>query len=147
MLTGHLPACVSNPTNHKMEAVVRSDVYVDFAAPMERQKITSHFSRSLFAKLSILALLVAVAGFSTAAKNSCYYSRSNPVHYLSIASKMKVVHAAPVLDRTALEPVARCVPARPECDAARRDRRESPPVRQISVRVSLQHRSPPAPAA
>jgi hypothetical protein len=118
---------------------------VDFEAPTGNRQVQHHFSRNLFAKFAILALLVAVAGFSTAAKNSCYYSRSNPAHYQSISSKMKVVHATPLFDRTTLQPVARFVPARPECHAARRDRGETPPIRQISVRVSLQHRSPPAP--
>jgi hypothetical protein len=116
---------------------------VEFAAPMGARPIISRFSRELFAKMAIFALLVAVVGFSTAAKNSCYYSQSHPVHYLSISSKMKVVHAAPVFDRTPLRILARIVPPQPQEFSTRQQVPQTPPIRQISVRVSLQHRSPP----
>lgn len=116
---------------------------MEFAAPTEDQPIASHFSREIFAKMAIFALLVAVVGFSTAAKNSCYYSQSHPVHYLSISSKMKVVHATPVFDRTPLRIVAKIVPPQPQDFSTRQHGTQTPPTRQISVRVSLQHRSPP----
>jgi hypothetical protein len=116
---------------------------VKFATPAKARPITSRFSRELFAKIAIFTLLVAVVSFSTAAKNSCYYSQAHPVHYLSISSKMKVVHAAPVFDHTPLRIVAKIVPPQPQQESARRNRPEAPPIPQISVRVSLQHRSPP----
>jgi hypothetical protein len=116
---------------------------VKFATPAKARPITSRFLPELLARIAIFALLVAVVSFSTAAKNSCYYSQAHPVHYLSISSKMKAVHAAPVFDRTPLRIVAEIVPPQPQQESARRDRPEAPPIPQISVRVSLQHRSPP----
>jgi hypothetical protein len=116
---------------------------VEFAAPAKARPITSRFSRKLFARIAIFALLFAVVSFSTAAKNSCYYSQSHPVHYLSISSKMKVVHAAPVFDHAPLRIVAKVVLPQPQKESARTDRPDVPPTPQISVRVSLQHRSPP----
>jgi len=116
---------------------------MEFPAPMEARPITRRFSRQTFARIAILALLVAVVGFATAAKNSCYYSRSRAVHYLSISSKMKVVHAAPVFDRTPLRIMAKIITPQPQKKSIPQDRPETPAIRQMSVRVSLQHRSPP----
>jgi hypothetical protein len=93
--------------------------------------------------MAILGLLVAVVGFSTAAKNSCYYSQSHPVHYLSISSKMTVIHASPVFDRTPIRMVARIVPPKPQVFSIPQDRLQAPPILKVSVRVALQHRSPP----
>jgi len=116
---------------------------VEFAAPTEDRPIASHFSREFFARIAIFALLVAVVGFSTAAKNSCYYSQSHPAHYLSISSKMKGAHAAPVFDRMPLRVVAKISPPEPQEISTRQHGAQTPPMRPISVRVSLQHRSPP----
>src|ERR1700745_2401582 len=40
-------------------------------------------------QVAVVTLLVFLAGFSTLAKNVQYLPKSNPAHYLSIASKMK----------------------------------------------------------
>lgn len=46
-------------------------------------------SKIVLIRLLVIALLVFLAGFSTLAKNVQYLPKSNPAHYLSIASKMK----------------------------------------------------------
>lgn len=97
----------------------------------------------LYVRIAIVFLLVAIAGFSTLAKNSQYYSRSNPAHFLNISSKMKVSQAPAVLDREPLRLVAKLVtPLRPV--------RSYPVVEQevlerpsIGITLILQHRSPP----
>ena len=99
--------------------------------------------RRLCLKVGVLLLLVAIAGFSTLAKNSQYLSKSNPAHYINICSKMKVSHLPVVIDRTPLRPVARFIPPQPEMRIARVVEEENPALPSISVTVSLRHRSPP----
>ena len=143
MLVGHLTACVSNRSQHNMNRTEAGDTKVNLDATTETRLFGRGLSHSIFAKIAILALLVLVAGFATAAKHSWYYSESHPAHYLSISSKMKVAHAGGVFVRTNTEPVAKIASPQQERKSTRRDRPETPPIRQISVRVSLQHRSPP----
>lgn len=100
-------------------------------------------SGRLMVRCAILALLVAVAGLSTLAKNSLYYPKSHPTHYVSIASKARVAQAPAALDRAPLIPVARMVPPQPVVHAARHEEPETPPIPEIGVVVSRQHRSPP----
>jgi hypothetical protein len=100
--------------------------------------------RIVYVRLAIVFLLVAIAGFSTLAKNSQYYSRSNPAHFLNISSKMKVSQAPAVLDREPLQLVARiAVPLRP-VQVCRVVEQEVPEVRSIGIMLTLQHRSPPS---
>ena len=94
-------------------------------------------------KIGILLLLLAIAGFSTLAKNSIYFSNSDPAHYINISSKMTVSHSPALVDRAPLVPVARFVPPQLPSGVALILREEAPPIPSISVTVSLQHRSPP----
>ncbi len=105
---------------------------------------TAEANRLVYVRIAIVFLLVAIAGFSTLAKNSQYYSRSNPAHFLNISSKMKVGQAPAVLDREPLRLVARLV--RPL-----RQVRSYPVIEQevlelpsIGIMLTLQHRSPPS---
>jgi hypothetical protein len=99
--------------------------------------------RRLGLKVGVLVLLVAIAGFSTLAKNSQYLSRSNPAHYISISSKMKVTASPAVVDHAPLRHDARFVAPQPQVRLHRVEREEFPPLPSIAVTVSLQHRSPP----
>ncbi len=100
-------------------------------------------TRRVYVKVGVVMLLLAIAGFSTLAKNSQYLSRSNPAHYINISSKMTVSHLPVVIDRTPLRPVARFIPPQPETRITHVVREEIPPLPSIGVTVSLQHRSPP----
>jgi hypothetical protein len=100
--------------------------------------------RRLCLKVGVLLLLVAIAGFSTLAKNSQYLSRSNPAHYVNISSKMKVTASPAVVDHAPLRHDARFVAPQPQVRLHRVEREEIPPLPSIAVTVSLQHRSPPA---
>ena len=99
--------------------------------------------RRLGLKVGVLLLLVAIAGFSTLAKNSQYLRNSNPAHYINISSKMKVTASPTVIDRAPLLPVTRFVAPQPQMRVHRVVREEIPPLPSIAVTVSLQHRSPP----
>ena len=98
----------------------------------------------LLAKLTVLILLVSVAGLATGAKNSLYYPRNISVHYLSIASKAKVAASATQIDRNPLHPVGKLVPLRPLTRIAPENKTEAPPIQRLCVTVALQHRSPPS---
>jgi hypothetical protein len=103
-------------------------------------------SRLLKASLqcaTVVLLLFAVAGLSTLAKNSQYFSKSNPAHYVNIATKMTESHLPAVINRTPQLPVARFVPPQPEMQITQVVRAEIPALPSIGVTVSLQHRSPP----
>jgi hypothetical protein len=102
------------------------------------------FSRGMGAHLTILLLLIAIVGFSTAAKNSQYYSSSNPAHFLNISSKMKVSTAPMVLDRAPLPLVERLIAPMQETKAFPVVELEVPDVPSLAVTLTLQHRSPPS---
>ena len=112
---------------------------------LKSAKQTTHSaeSRRICLKVGVVMLLLAIAGFSTLAKNSQYLSRSNPAHYINISSKMKVSHSPVVIDRTPLRPIARFIPPQPEMRIARVVEEEIPALPSIGVTISLQHRSPP----
>jgi hypothetical protein len=101
-------------------------------------------NRRFCLRVGVLLLLVAIAGFATLAKNSQYYSKSNPAHYINIASKMKVAAVPAVIDRA---PLLRHLESftlpLPQLHVTRVVRAETPPVPSIGVSVSWQHRSPP----
>jgi hypothetical protein len=99
--------------------------------------------RRLASQTLLLLLALAIPTLSTVAKNSWYLPQSDPGHYLTIASKMKVAGPPVMLHRGLLEPIARVVPSQPQ--RGRISRLESEPaVPWISLTVSLQQRSPPA---
>ena len=97
-----------------------------------------------YARLAVLLLLVAIAGFVTLAKNSQYYSNSNPAHFLNISSKMKVGAAPVVLDREPLTLVERLIAPVREVKAYPIVELEVPEVPSLAVTLTLQHRSPPS---
>jgi len=107
---------------------------------------SSHLSKR-FAPLvrgALFALLLfSVPALSTLAKNSWYLPQSNPVHYLNIASKMRVPQVAVVLSKTPLQPIAMLIPA-PEIIRITHEPDWQPPKPSIGVTVALQHRSPPS---
>jgi hypothetical protein len=97
-----------------------------------------------FVRGALLALLLfAVPALSTLAKNSWYLPQSNPVHYLNIASKMRVPQVSVVLNKAPLRPIAMLIPA-PEVIRSTHEPDLEPPKPSIGVTVSLQHRSPPS---
>jgi len=98
----------------------------------------------LLTKLTVLILLISVAGLATGAKNSLYYPQNNSVHYLSIGSKAKVAASPAQIDRSPLYPVAKLVPPRPATQLAPEKKTEAPPIQPLCVTVALQHRSPPS---
>ena len=95
-------------------------------------------------RVGVVLLLFAVAGFSTMAKNSQYYSRSNPAHYLNISSKMKVAPAPAILAETPQAIVARFVAPLYKVRASHVCEMDVLEVPSLAVTLNLQHRSPPA---
>jgi hypothetical protein len=102
-------------------------------------------SRHLLIKAAVFALLVAVAGLSTLAKNSLYYPKTNPSHYVSIASKARIASAPAVEQRAPMLPMVRMTPPQTliRTAAAPHEGSEAPPILEIGIVLSLQHRSPP----
>lgn len=99
------------------------------------------------ARAAILLLVLAVAGLSIVAKRNQCLPKSNPAHYLAAANRVNLNHAPVVLDRVPLRPVAMLILPQPVVRRTQMNRREMPPVQRISLALSLQHRSPPAPLA
>jgi hypothetical protein len=99
--------------------------------------------RRLCLKVGVLLLLIAIAGFSTLAKNSQYFSKSNPAHYINISSKMKVTQQPHVIDPSPLRHLHQSIAPQPETRIHWVVREETPPLPSIAVMVSLQFRSPP----
>jgi hypothetical protein len=107
-------------------------------------RISPRNNRVVCVRVAVLLLLVAIAGFSTLAKNSQYYSRSNPAHFLNISSKMKVSPTPAILARTPLRPVDRLIAPQPPVKAFPVVEEQAPELPSIGVKISLQHRSPPS---
>ena len=100
--------------------------------------------RSLL-NVAIVALLFAVAGLSTLAKNSQYFPKSNPTHYVNIATKMKAAPSRVVVQRERLSPVAKVLPPKSEVLNRYAAKEEANlPLPSVGVTVSVQHRSPPS---
>jgi hypothetical protein len=101
-------------------------------------------SKKMLGRLATVLFLLVIAGYTTHARTCWYCAPSNPVHYLSIASKATVGHASADIDHhQALEPVIRFVPMPPVVDGYRNYENEIHHIQRISITVSLQHRSPP----
>jgi hypothetical protein len=119
-------------------AIIETDLESKNSEPMK--------SRSFKASLQIatvVLLLFAVAGLSTLAKNSQYFPKSNPTHFVNIANKMKVAPTPVVIERVSLYPIAKVVPPQPCPLRNHRMEEISLPSPSIGVTVSIQHRSPP----
>lgn len=95
-------------------------------------------------RVTIVVLLVAVAGLSTLAKNIQYFPKTNPAHYVTSSTKMKVVHAPVVLESDRQLPARRIQAPSPAVWPVCKDRLESPLIPAVGVTISMQHRSPPA---
>jgi len=93
----------------------------------------------------VVTLLVFLAGFSTLAKNVQYLPKSNPAHYLSIASKMKADSDCTVtkIKLQPTQPSSRLVIPEAVLPVFTFDLREAPFVQRISLIVSLRYRAPP----
>ena len=93
----------------------------------------------------VVTLLVFLAGFSTLAKNVQYLPKSNPAHYLSIASKMKADSDCTVakIKLQPTQPRSRLVIPEAVLSVFTFDLREAPFVQRISLIVSLRYRAPP----
>ncbi|MFZ0641809.1 MAG: hypothetical protein WAM25_01535, partial [Candidatus Acidiferrales bacterium] len=155
----HPDSCFLNPNNRKMKESVKaarcgkrrlSEAHGCLYPRMNIEQQQTGFlgeiasNRRFCLRVGVLLLLVAIAGFATLAKNSQYYSKSDPAHYINISSKMKVAAVPAVVDRA---PLLRhlegfALPL-PRLRVARVVRAETPPLPSIGVTVSLQHRSPP----
>jgi hypothetical protein len=93
---------------------------------------------------AVVFLLFAVAGLSTLAKNSQYFPKSNPTHYVNIANKMKAGSSPVLLERAPLHPIANAVTPQPRAPKKHEFEKVSLPSPSIGVTVSIQHRSPPS---
>lgn len=95
-------------------------------------------------KLAIVLLLVGLAGLATVAKDGQYYPKANPVHQVSLSTKMNLNTVPVLLIHTPLQRVARIFAAKPRASIRRPIEPEVPLIQPIAVTVSLQHRSPPS---
>jgi hypothetical protein len=108
------------------------------------QLMKSRLARTSLQIATVVLLLFAVAGLSTLAKNSQYFPKSNPAHYVNASNKMKVVAPPVVFERAPLQPIAKVVPPRPCVPKKHGIEEVSLPLPSIGVTVSIQHRSPPS---
>lgn len=99
--------------------------------------------RHFHVRVGAVMLLLAIAGFSTVAKNSQYYSNSNSAHFIGVSGKMMLSPLPVAVDQTPLRPVARLLPPQPEMRITQDAGKEVRALPSIGVTVSLQHRSPP----
>ena len=98
--------------------------------------------RSALKRTALVLLLLAVPILSTLAKDSWYLPQGNTAHYLNPAIKMKVSHAPLLVRWEPPMPTANFFP--PPAPTVRVTREvENPPVPDIGITLSLQHRSPP----
>jgi hypothetical protein len=95
----------------------------------------------------LVLLLLAVPGLSTAAKVNWYLPQSNPGHYLTIATKMKVAHPGPVFSKPILPWVRQTVVSLQSQMALTIEEPREPSVPQMLSTVVLLHRSPPSKSA
>jgi len=96
-------------------------------------------------QVAVVTLLVFLAGFSTLAKNVQYLPKSNPAHYLSIASKMKA-NSDCTITQLKLQPTqqsSQLVIPEAVIPVFTFDPGEAPFVQRISLIVSLRYRAPP----
>ena len=92
----------------------------------------------------VLLLLCAVPILSTLAKDSVYLPKSNTVHFINIAAKMKMADAPVVISQPQLaEPRVAIQRPEPQIPSTRQDELEVPAVVKVSLTICLQHRSPP----
>jgi hypothetical protein len=104
------------------------------------------FVRVLNCALALL-LVVAVASLCTIAKVNWYLPQSNPGHYLTTATKMRVAHGSVALHTDALQFVRKLVVSlQPELAMFLDDWRETSVLRMLWTAILI-HRSPPSESA
>src|SRR5580704_11929490 len=114
-------------------------------AGKDAQPMRSKLVKLSLLNISIVLMLFAVAGLSTLAKNSQYFPKSNPTHYVNIATKMKAAPSRVVVQRERLSPVAKLLPPKSEVLNRYAAKEEANlPLPSVGVTVSVQHRSPPS---
>ena len=91
----------------------------------------------------ILLLLLAIPTLSTLAKTRWYLPQADAGHYLTGAVKMKVAHSPIVFEGLPPQTDVRIAPPQQPAIRVTRPIEPAPEIPSISVRVSLQHRSPP----
>ena len=99
--------------------------------------------QSVLKRTAIVLLLLAVPILSTLAKQSWYLPQANTAHYLNGAIKMKVSHAPLLVHWQPSVTIVKFVPPAPP-ETFRHKRSIDPPVPDLGVTLSLQHRSPPS---
>lgn len=91
----------------------------------------------------VVLLLCTVGGLPIAAKQSQFLPKSNPTHFLSSAAKMNVAHPLVLFFAGPAYLPAKTIPPQAEfCESALVCSEEID-FPQISLTISLQHRSPP----
>jgi hypothetical protein len=110
----------------------------------EGQPMRQNRSKRIVVKAAILLLLVAVVGLSVAAKHGQFLPQSHPLHRLSKAVKMELLHHPVDFVPAPAHPVSRIVPPQPEFSPAPLVQSEPLTFRQIGLTVSFQHRAPPS---
>jgi hypothetical protein len=88
-------------------------------------------------------LLMALAGFSTLAKNGQYFSKTSSARHISLSAKMNLTNTSPAINQAPLEPVAKFIPSLPAIRAVRSERMSTPAIQWVCFAVTMQHRSPP----
>jgi hypothetical protein len=112
--------------------------------PQSASRSAKHNSAKLcLARAAVLMLLLALAGFSTLAKNGQYFSKTSSARHVSLTAKMNLTNASPVINRALLEPVVKFIPSLPAIRAIRSERMSTPAIQWVCFAVSMQHRSPP----
>lgn len=113
----------------------------------KKQTVTGiqHFVRALYRVLALL-LLISVPGLSTLAKINWYLPQSNPGHYLTTATKMKVAHA-PTVKSDVLRSFPRWVVSTQLESAVFSEERQETLIPRMLLTVILLHRSPPSESA
>ena len=99
----------------------------------------------IWIRVSVVFLLILVAGLATLAKNGQYFPKTTPAHCISMSTKMNVAHAPAIVAGDRVEQFAKLSQPQP-LPLIRRTRLErltTVLMPQIGVTVSRQHRSPP----
>lgn len=101
-------------------------------------------SKRMPVRATVFLLLFAVAGLSTAAKQGRYLPKSDPLHRISKAAKMELLQQPVNFISAPTRLVSRIDPPEPEFSSTPLVQCERPPLSQIGLAVSFQHRAPPS---
>jgi len=118
---------------------------MDLETPAVSEPGDDSCAKRWLARAAILALLVAITGLSTLAKNGQYFPKSTPARYVSLSTKMNVTSAPAVPEPGPAEVAAKLVPAQTVIPIARVEPRRVPRIKQIDITVSTRLRAPPSP--